>query len=411
MSKKRPQSASSLDALLDYAAEVAEVTRAGGGDAASGARLLSIRSIRPDLFQARRLLPPAIRVGFVTGELDAPAALVAWRALAEEDAREAELLQSQIINLAVSIRQQELVNPVTVCPDGKGGYLLETGERRWWAHWWLLSVEQMPAFEQIRARVVPQASPERQAAENLQDSPLTAVQEACQIARLLLHLSGRDTDHVVAILGQREGRDGDLAPDWIGYDPYRSALDLQRKEVYGKWSEIAEIMGRSDERHLQRQLALLKIDDGALELADRTSMTEGQLRELAQAADGMEASRQRRIVWLAAQYQLSGPEIRRLIKARDLDAAELRLRREKEPAAANSLAAAAIRQPSSILLERLRRVRRLAARHEKGGLQVSDLVDEILASGQSEVIHQEIDELAEMLRLIQEELDRRQRKS
>ncbi len=405
MSKKRPQSASSLDALFDYAAEVAEVTRATvGGDAASGTRLLSIRSIRPDLFQARRVLPPAIRVGFVTGELDPPGALVAWRALAEEDPQEAELLQSQVIDLAVSIRQQELVNPITVCPDGRGEYLLETGERRWWAHWWLVSVEQAPAFEQIRARIVPKASPERQAAENLQDSPLSAVQEGCQIARLLLHLSGRDTDHMVAILVQPEDRDRGSALEWMGYGSFRMALDLQRKEVYGKWSEVAQIMGRNDERHLQRQLALLKIDDIALELADRADLTEGQLRELARVADEMEAGRQQRIVSLAARYALSGPEVKRLTKARDLDAAELRIRRRRKLDDDDSRA---IRQPSSILLERLRRVRRLAVRHEKGGLQVSDLVDEILASGQSEVIHQEIDELAEMLRLIQEELDRR----
>jgi hypothetical protein len=408
MSKRRPGSASSLDALFEVAAEAMEVTRATTGREVSEKPLtLPIRAIRPDPLQARRVLPAAVRAGFVTGQLDPPGALAAWRALAEDDAREAQLLQTLIVNLAVSIREQELVNPITVCSDGPSRYLIETGERRWWAHWWLVSVEKRPGYEQIQAQIVTAASPERQAAENLQDSPLTAVQEACQIARLLLHQTGRDADHVVAMLAR--GRGADRGGILVGYAPYRVALDLQRKDVYGKWAAIAQIMGRG-ERQLQRQLALLKLTDGALELADRGGLTEGQLRALVEAAEQTAGERQRRIIALAAEYNLSGPEVARLVKTANLGAAEARLARQRQLKAMGEetrAAPTAIRRPAFIMLERLRKLRRFAARQEKGGLEIGDLVEEVLAADQSEMIYHELAELTEMLLLLSARLESR----
>lgn len=410
MSKRRPQSSSSLDALFEAADQAEEVTRAvmTGGEG-----LLSIRQVRPDPFQARRVLPPAVRIGFVSGQLDPPGALAAWQALADDDPREAELLRTLVINLATSIREQELVNPITVCADGQGNYVLETGERRWWAHWWLVSMENEATFEQVRAQVVPAASPARQAAENLQDSPLTAVQEACQIARLLLHLTGRDTDHVVAILaGEREEGDDSYGSALLGYAPYRVALNLQRREVYGKWPEITRIMGRGD-RQLQRRLAILELADDALTLADRAGLTEGQLRTLVEAADRTDGERQRRIVSLVAKYDLPGSELARLVETQNLDRAEARLerRRKKQGQGEDDAPPAAIRRPSLIMLERLQQLRRLVARHEKGGLNIGDLVDEIVASDRSDAIYHDLGELTEMLLLLREELANRSRES
>jgi ParB-like chromosome segregation protein Spo0J len=373
-----------------------EVTRAAEQPAA-GVEMLPINQIRPDPFQARRILPPAVRAGFVVRQLDPPGALAAWRALAEDDPIEAELLQEQIIGLANSIRAQEMVNPVTVCDDGAGGYLLETGERRWWAHWWLVSVEGEPAFGRIRGEIVAASRPERQAAENLQDSPLTAVQEAGQIARLLLHLTERDSDHVVAILA---GEDDESAQALVGYDVHREALELDRGAVYGKWPAISEIMGHG-ERHLLRQLAVLKLADEALDLADRARLTEGQLRPLVSVAAETQADRQLDIVSLAARYDLPGAEVARLVRSADLEAAEARIRRLKglDPGPP-----AAIRRPSSIMVERLRGVRRLAARQQKGGLQIYDLLQEIVASGEADTIYEELSELTEMLVQLREGL-------
>lgn len=397
--------ASSLDALFDVANEAMEVSRTTGS-AADAPQLLPIHSIRPDPLQARRVLPPAVRAGFVAGQLDAPAALAAWRALADDDAAEYELLQSQVVTLAVSIRQQELVNPVTVCPDGQGGYLLETGERRWWAHWWLVSVEQLPTFEMIRAQVVPAASPERQAAENLQDSPLTAVQTACQIARLWSHLSRQqDSDHVVAISGDEAAGD-----DLVGYAFYRSAIELSREDTYGKWDVIVDVMGRG-KRQLQRQLKILDLADGALGIADRARLTEGQLRPLAAAAGEIDLERQLRIVQLVARYELPGNQVERLVKETDLDVAEARIRRQKgleEPAGSGPRA---YRRPSAIMVQRLRSAWRFAARREKEGLTVSELVSEISASKQADVIVQELEDLTEMLMLLREELASQSRRA
>ena len=401
MTAKRPPSTSSLDALLDVAAEAMEVSRTRlAGEGAGQVQLVAIDAIRPDPLQARRVLPPPVRAGFVTGQLDPPGALAAWRALAEDDAEEAALLEQQVISLAASIRQQALVNPITIYPDGRGGYVLETGERRWWAHWWLVSVAQERAFATIRAQIVEAPSPERQAAENLQDSALTAVQEACQIARLLLHLTGRDTDHVVAISA---GAAGDAA--WVGYAPFRAALELERGKVYGKWPLIAQVMGRG-ERQLLRQLAILKLADAALAGADRGGLTEGQLRPLVAMAETLDADRQRRIVDLIARYDLPGNEVVRLAKTADLAEAEARIRRQRglDRDGDAPVPPTAIRRPSAILVERLRKVQRLAARHEKGGLQIADVVEEILASGQARAIYRDLDELATMVMYLRDEL-------
>ena len=405
MSKRRPQSASSLAALFRAADEAEEIARTvpAAGEDGGYSQILSIRIIRPDPFQARRVLPPAVRAGFISGELNPPGALAAWRAMAEDDPREAELLHSQVIALAASIREQELVNQITVCADGSGGYLLETGERRWWAHWWLVSVEQAIAFEEIRARVVLAASPARQAVENLQDSPLTAVQVSCQIARLLLHLTERDTDHVVAILTGAGDEGGIL----VGYEAYRKALDLQRKDVYGKWPSIAQIMGRS-ERQLQRQLAILKLDDGVLGLADRAGLTEGQLRDLVEVAEETDPERQRRIVILAAEYQLAGSEVGRLVQTANLDRAEARLERQRRlkerQAEAEDVVPVARRGRSTLMVERLRKLRRSTTSYQKGGFEVSDLVEEIIGTGQAELVDQELGELADYLYGLREKL-------
>ena len=405
MSKKRGRIASSLDALFDVASEAMEVSRS------DAVLVLPIDQIRPDPFQARRVLPAAVRAGFVIGQLDPPGALAAWQALAEDDPREAELLQSQIVSLSASIRRQDLVNPITVFADGQGAYWLETGERRWWAHWWLVSVEDLEAFERIRAQIVLTPSPERQAAENLQDSPLTAVQEACQIARLLLHLTGRDTDHVVAMSPSDGSAGHEPATDeraglLVGYSPYRVALELGRGEVYGRWPTVAQIMDRG-ERQLLRQLAMLKLSDDALNQADRAGLSEGQLRPLVSAAPETDAERQRAIVSLVARYDLPGTEVARLVKAPNLEVAEARLRRRVESAQQPESAPAAIRRPSFIMVERLRKVRRLAARHEKGGLQIADLVEEILTSGRAEDTFRELDELTSMLLSLRDQLSTR----
>jgi ParB-like chromosome segregation protein Spo0J len=394
-----------MAALFRAADEAEQITRTAPltGEPGGHIQILSIRHIRPDPLQARRILPPAVRAGFIQGNLTPAAALLAWREMAEDDPREAKLLESQVITLAASIREQELVNPITVCRDGRGNYLLETGERRWWAHWWLVCVEELSAFDGIRAQVLPAASPARQAAENLQDSPLTAVEEACQIARLLLHLTERDNDHVVAILSGEHSAPSVL----VGYGTYRTALDLQRREVYGKWPIVAQVMGRS-ERQLHRQLAVLNLADEALILADRAGLTEGQLRSLVEVADETEPARQLRIVDLAVEYELPGSEVARLVGTANLDRAEERLerqrrRREKqtdeEPAEP-----AARRGRSTILVDHLRKLRRSTVSYQKGGFELDDLVNEIVDTGQPDVVQQELTELADYLLRLRDRL-------
>ncbi len=104
-----------------------------------------------------------------------------------------ELSLLKLVQLAVSIRQEGLTNPITVVPAGQE-YRLETGERRWLAYHLLYWHTHDPKFNQIAARTVEEFSIWRQAAENNARSNLNAISKARQLAVLLMDLREREED-------------------------------------------------------------------------------------------------------------------------------------------------------------------------------------------------------------------------
>jgi hypothetical protein len=99
----------------------------------------------------------------------------------------------KLVQLAVSIRQEGLTNPITVVPAGRE-YRLETGERRWLAYHLLYWHTHDPKFNQIAARTVEEFSIWRQAAENNARSNLNAISKARQLAVLLMDLREQEED-------------------------------------------------------------------------------------------------------------------------------------------------------------------------------------------------------------------------
>jgi hypothetical protein len=108
----------------------------------------SLESILPDRDQPRRLLPIDLVEGMTAGALARVEALQAWVHRAGSETAEAGLRRNirELKRLAASIEQHGLISPISVrlprpdelVPPGTE-YLIVTGERRYWAHVYLLS--------------------------------------------------------------------------------------------------------------------------------------------------------------------------------------------------------------------------------------------------------------------------------
>lgn len=183
---------------------------------------MSITNIRPHLAQPRRVLPTRIRkiwngdVAQLGGVFDLWADEVAQERGQTFDARmylnyvmlsdefeakddhaephgplEASFLD--LLELAISIKDQGLMNPITVAAQGKL-YTVETGERRWFAYHLLYHYTGDKKFATIPARIVPQVDVWRQATENTARQNLNAIGRARQLAILIMDLLKTEQD-------------------------------------------------------------------------------------------------------------------------------------------------------------------------------------------------------------------------
>lgn len=249
--------------------------------------------VRPDPVQPRRVLPERLHFAFHNNRLTPTQALRELVQAAQIAARQRgrpfdglvdllpnaddesdeevntalspeEALLRDLVNLAVTIRDDGQVNPVTVVDATEGVtrlYRIETGERRYWASWLLRDF--IPAYTgdgMIPCIVIPvqQASPFRQAKENTARSGLTAVAMARQAALLLLAVHSHDIPYAA-----------------VTNDFYRQAIELDLRNYS---TEVLSAMGGISRMHFSRYKALLKLNDDALELADRYNLDEKKLR-------------------------------------------------------------------------------------------------------------------------------------
>jgi ParB-like nuclease domain len=95
----------------------------------------------------------------------------------------------KIVELAASINQKQLINPITVYPDrdNPDRYRIETGERRWLAYH-LLHLFQPAVWDHIPAQIVESPDIWKQAYENNSRDDLNAIGKARQYALLLMDL-------------------------------------------------------------------------------------------------------------------------------------------------------------------------------------------------------------------------------
>src|SRR5512137_251626 len=90
----------------------------------------------PDRFQPRRLLPAALRPAFFSGKIDCYQAAAEWLAKAQADAGYLAEVE-RLLAMGDSFNEHGQIKPITGAwvslPDGRYIFLIETGERRFWA--------------------------------------------------------------------------------------------------------------------------------------------------------------------------------------------------------------------------------------------------------------------------------------
>jgi hypothetical protein len=178
-----------------------------------------------------------------------------------------EQLLRDLVNLAVTIRDDGQVNPLTVVDVSQGVtrlFRIETGERRYWATWLVRDfLGSYTGDGMIPCIVIPPttASPFRQAKENTSRAGLNAIAMARQVALLLLHVHG---------FPMLEGP--------VTHDFYRQALELDLRGKREYTEMVYSALGGISKQQLQYFKALLKLGDEAIEIADRYNIEEGKLR-------------------------------------------------------------------------------------------------------------------------------------
>ncbi len=254
--------------------------------------------VRPDPIQPRRVLPERLHLLFHQGRLSPIQALCELVTLAQIAARQRsrpfrevlellpnpdedtdeptklsispeEVLLTDLVTLAITIRDDGKVNPLTVVDVSQGAtqqFRIETGERRYWASWLLKDF--IPGYTGdgcLPCLIVPaeRASIFRQARENTARSGLTAIALARQAALLLLTVHGCE-----------------LPATAVTNDFYRQALELDLRTKQEYTADILAAMGGISRMHFSRYKALLYLSDEAMELADRHSIEEKKLRPI-----------------------------------------------------------------------------------------------------------------------------------
>ncbi len=239
--------------------------------------------------------------------------------------RPEEQFLRDLVNLAITIRDDGQVNPLTVVDVSQGvtrQFRIETGERRYWATWLLRDF--IPGYSgdgMIPCIIIPaeRSSIFRQAKENTARSGLSAIAMARQAALLLLPVHGYEIPDAV-----------------VPNDIYRQALELDLRGKREHTEAILSAMGGIDKARFSRLKALLNLSDEAIELADRHDIDEKKLRYVLSLPIEYHAEIVRQII----DFGLTSKQIRALCEGDDVqvdeDATDERL-----PAAALKMARAA----------------------------------------------------------------------
>jgi hypothetical protein len=275
---------------------------------------LLLEMVRPDPVQPRRVLPEQLHFAFHSNRLTPTQALKELVQLVQVAARQRgrpfnnvlellpnpddesdedqsvhlspeEQLLHDLVNLAITIRDDGQVNPLTVVDISQGvtqQFRIETGERRYWATWLLRDfIAGYNSDGMIPCIIIPaeRSSVFRQAKENTARSGLSAIAMARQAALLLLTVHGYQ-----------------IPENAVPNDFYRQALDIDLRGKREYTEAILSAMGGAKKGYFSYIKNLLRLSDEAMELADRHNLDERRLRPVVALAPEYHAEIVRQII-------------------------------------------------------------------------------------------------------------------
>ena len=214
--------------------------------------LLPPGAMMPDRFQPRPLLPLEISNRFFAGEIDCYQAASEWLVLSKKDVGIRRTVD-ELLGMGDSFDEHGQIKPITgsyvLKNGGKYEFVIETGERRFWAACLIAARDKVKEEPLLRVEVIEKPSRQRQVLENRHASPPNAVAQAREIASLIL-------DEV------------EMQPDPEVEDPYdyfRQAMTMRKSR--GLWSKLEQLMQLTRPRMVQI-LGLLELPTSLLERAN-----------------------------------------------------------------------------------------------------------------------------------------------
>ena len=248
------------------------------------AKPIDILKIRPNPMQPRRVLPSQFRGGPLMSQIEAwldevemksgrafplealIMGKVELRAREERQATADELPLLRLADLAASIHQDGLTNPITVAGSGDY-YVIETGERRWVAYHLLNAYVGDDAYSAIPARRVAELNLWRQASENTARDNLNAIARARQIALLLMDMHGWDNFAAIETFDYEQ-------------DFYAQVADSSKWRVpYGRAEQLCAACGFENASRIRQYRALLRLSRDQWIAADDRDIAEFELRK------------------------------------------------------------------------------------------------------------------------------------
>ncbi|MBZ0297842.1 MAG: ParB N-terminal domain-containing protein [Anaerolineae bacterium] len=273
------------------------------------AKPVNIFSIYPDFSQPRRVLPSEVRPYWNGDPQQIGDLFMAWLHIINDDRPEPfdlEMVLQQIhlppgiegnedeidrdlvylrklppveralmelVQLAVSIRDVGLTNPITVVRQ-QDVYRLETGERRWLAYHLLNLYFADENWTMIPAEAVQGFDVWRQATENSAREDLNAIGKARQFAILLMDLLSEQDYQFSAYSEVIEAG----LPERAYYAQVADGNEFRIPA--GEGERLLHAMGLKNPVQLRQYRALLRLPDALWQHADDHNLTEGEIRKL-----------------------------------------------------------------------------------------------------------------------------------
>jgi len=323
----------------------------------------------PDRFQPRRLLPPSIRTDFFSGTIDCYQAAGLWLDMAKSDSATKSEVE-RLLAMGESFDEHGQIKPITGSwrEGSTGNYIfqIETGERRFWAACLKKAKQRSPEEPLLRVEVVENPTRQRQVLENRHAEPPSAVEQACEIASLILSELG-------------------FLPAEETYDEYEYfRLVRNQRMPTGLWEKITPIMQLTRPRMVQL-LNILQLSSPLLDLADRYRLPERVLREILAAPK----PQWERLIQLSIQSQLTSDEVAGASSQPETPSGPS----PRPPAPPLDYG----REAGRNLRRFIRSINRLDPVDQSQALDI--LADELIALGQAGETLSRIDELARLIRV------------